>query len=53
MKKLIVAILIVLLSAGISLAAGGKNRGDEGQGEVIQDFCGPNDDCAGYPYWWD
>lgn len=52
MKKFIVVMLLVMFSAGISIAGGGKVRGDNGTGPVIQDLCGPDDDCAGDPYWW-
>lgn len=52
MKKLIVLLLVLVLGSGVALAAGGKNRGDNGSGTIIQDLCGPNDDCSGDPYWW-
>ena len=52
MKKFILVLLVLILSSGVAFAAGGKNRGDKGSGEIIQDLCGPNDDCAGDPYWW-
>jgi len=53
MNKFLVGILLVMLSTGIAFAGGGKVRGDEGSGTVTQEFCGPNDDCAGDPYWWE
>jgi hypothetical protein len=53
MKKIIMAMLFIALSAGIALAGGDKVRGDNGEGPTIQDFCGPDDDCGGDPYWWD
>ena len=54
MKRLIVIsiILICSTSAVSAFAEGGKVRGDSGNGEVIQNLCGPNDDCSGDPYWW-
>lgn len=52
MKKLILVLFCVMLSCGIAFAEGGKTRGAEGQGDTTQDVCGPNDDCAGDPYWW-
>ena len=52
MKKLIVMLLVLILSCGVAFAGGDKNRGDNGSGTIVQDLCGPNDDCAGDPYWW-
>ena len=52
MKKLILVLLVLILSSGVAFAGGDKNRGDNGSGTVVQDLCGPNDDCAGDPYWW-
>lgn len=45
-------ILVVGLAVSPAFAGGGKVRGDKGDGTVVQDTCGPNDDCAGDPYWW-
>jgi len=53
MQKLIMALFLVLLSTGVALAEGGKVRGESGDGSTTQDVCGPNDDCAGDPYWWE
>ncbi len=46
--------LVFVLSLAVSpvFAGGGKVRGDEGEGAVVQDLCGPDDDCVGDPYWW-
>ena len=52
MKKVIMILPIVMLSAGIALAGGDKVRGEKGSGNTSQELCGSNDDCAGDPYWW-
>lgn len=55
MKKLIAIAFILMFSTTTvtAFAAGGKNRGELGNGQTTQDLCGPNDDCAGDPYWWE
>jgi hypothetical protein len=52
MKKFIVVMFLIMFSAGIAIAGGGQVRGDDGTGTIVQDFCGPDDECAGVPYWW-
>jgi len=52
MKKLMLLLLVMMLSTGVAFAGGDKNRGDNGSGNTTQDVCGPEDDCAGDPYWW-
>ena len=53
MNKLLTGLLFVMLCTGIAFAGGDKVRGDKGSGTVTQEFCGPDDDCAGDPYWWE
>ena len=52
MKKLILLLLVMMLSTSVAFAGGDKNRGDKGAGDTTRDVCGPDDDCAGDPYWW-
>jgi hypothetical protein len=49
----ITAIFVLGLAISPVFAGGDKQRGDEGQGPTEQNFCGPDDDCAGDPYWWE
>ncbi|MFH2122912.1 MAG: hypothetical protein ABIJ50_05460 [Pseudomonadota bacterium] len=53
MQKFLMALFFILLSTGVALAEGGKVRGEIGAGSTNQDVCGPDDDCAGDPYWWE
>ncbi len=34
MKKLVIVMLILILTSGVTFAAGGKERGDKGQGST-------------------
>jgi hypothetical protein len=57
MKKTCALFVLLILVVGVAVspvfAGGGKVRGDNGEGPVVQDFCGPDDDCEGDPYWWE
>ena len=46
--------LVFVLSLAVSpvFAGGGKVRGAEGEGSVVQDLCGPDYECEGDPYVW-
>jgi hypothetical protein len=60
MKKICALCVTLILVTGLAVspvfAGGGKVRGDNGEGPVEQNFCGPDDvdDCPVYaPYWWE
>jgi hypothetical protein len=57
MKKTCALVVSLILVVGVAVspvfAGGGKVRGDNGEGPVVQDTCGPYDDCEGDPYWWE
>ncbi len=56
MKKICALFLSLVFILGLAVSpvfgGGDKVRGEKGNGGVVQDLCGPDDECEGDPYWW-
>ncbi len=55
MKRFCALVLTAIFVLGLTVtpvfAGGDKVRGDKAEGEPPQNWCGPDDECYGDPYW--